>query len=110
MFPVAQRDVVWFYVTPAQRNVYLSVAARACLLNASSSRGDLSQNVELDPSLLEVELRRRQVDRSLYDAQRVEALRELLSASGDVRDRHGAPRARVVGRRLLAQWAGHGKV
>ena len=49
MFPVAQRDVVWFYVTLAQRNVYLSVAARACELNASSSRGDLSQNVEHHP-------------------------------------------------------------
>ena len=49
MFPVAQRDVVWFYVTPAQRNVYLSVAARACLLNASSSSRAQTKRYTVNP-------------------------------------------------------------
>ena len=46
MFPVAQRDVVWFYVTLAQRNVYLSVAARPTELHASSSSRAWTKNVE----------------------------------------------------------------
>ena len=64
MLTVAQRDVVWFYVTPAQRNVYLSVAARACLLNASSSSRAQTKRYTVNPPP-EVELRRRQVEQLL---------------------------------------------
>ena len=110
MFPVAQRDVVWFYVTLAQRNVYLSVAVRACELNASSSSRAWTKVGTSIPPPPNSNFDDGRSSNSWYGLRVTCARSHLLTVSSDVRDRHGAPRALEAERRLLAQWAGHGKV
>ena len=108
--PVAQHDAVSFSVTPAQRNVYLLLAARACELNASSSRGGCHKtlwNVNPPPKSNFDDGRS---SNSWYGLRVTCAVRDLLTVSSDVRDRHGAPRALEAERRLVAQWAGPEKV
>ena len=45
-WPVDDLEDLWFYARFAQRNVYLLLAARACELNASSSRGGCHKTLE----------------------------------------------------------------
>ena len=110
MFPVAQRDVVWFYVTLAQRNVYLSVAVRACELNASSSSRAQTKRYTVNFPPPKSNFDDGRSSRSRYDLRVTCAVRDILTVSSDVRDRHGAPRALEAERRLVAQWAGPEKV
>ena len=109
-WPVAQHNVVWFYVTPAQRNVYLSVAARAWAIIIASSPAGYQRNVERQCPPQKSNFDDGRSSRSWYDLRVTCAVRDLLTVSSDVRDRHGAPRAPGVGRsssRPDPQWDEH---